>query len=165
MNIVKSSKRKMNRYVKLKIESMLINYLKKMPPKIKEELKDPDMCMCMQDLIDDTVDNFWPDLEDYILFEFRLSMNKPVLKETPRKTYLGICIPCGRLRDCFRYQYDPVDKVIWNRIKTFWFWVFKLISSFPFYAVQPIFKGIVWIMIDKSDEFQLVQFILNFKTL
>ena len=47
MKLVKSSKRKMNRYVKLKIEKMLINYLKKMPPKLKKELKDPAMCMCI----------------------------------------------------------------------------------------------------------------------
>jgi hypothetical protein len=100
--MVKKSKKKMNYYVKLKIERMLLNYLKKMPPKIKEELKDPDMCMCMQNLIDDSVDNFWPDMEDYILFEFRMSMNKPVLNPTPRKNYHACCLPCGRFRDCFR---------------------------------------------------------------
>ena len=165
MKIVKGTKSRMNRYVKLKIEKMLMNYLKKLPPKIKDELKDPAMCKCLQKFIDDTVDNFWPDLEEYILFEFRMSMNKPVLNPTERKSYPCICLPCGRFRDCFRYNYDPVDQVIWTRIKSFWFWVILLVESFPFYAVQPLFKGLVWLMLDKSDQFQLVQFILNFKTL
>jgi hypothetical protein len=33
----------MNKYVKLRIERMVINYLKTLPPKLKEELKDPEM--------------------------------------------------------------------------------------------------------------------------
>lgn len=44
MKIVKSTKSKLNKYIKLKIEKMLMNYLKKLPPKIKNELKDPSMC-------------------------------------------------------------------------------------------------------------------------
>jgi hypothetical protein len=54
------------------------------------------------------------------------------------------------------YNYDPVDKVVWSRLKNFWFWTIKIIESFPFYAVQPLFKGVTWIMLDKSDEYQLV---------
>jgi hypothetical protein len=146
----------MNRYVRLKIEKMLVNYLKKLPPKIKEELKDPDMCMCVQKFVDDTVDNFWPDVEDYILFELRLSMHKPVLTPTPRKEYMWLCLPCKRFRDCFRYNYDPVDQAIWTRFKSLWYWVILLISAFPFYAVQSLFKGVIWVMLDKSDQYQLV---------
>jgi hypothetical protein len=111
------------------------------------------------------VDNFWPDIEDHILWEFRLSMNQPVLEESPKKPYSCLCLPFGRFRDCFRYNYDPVDRRIWGQFKNVWYWLILLISSFPFYAVQPFFKLFVWLMIDKSDEFQLVQFILNFKTL
>jgi hypothetical protein len=47
LKIVKGTKTRLNKYVKLKIEKMLMNYLKKLPPKIKDELKDPAMCKCM----------------------------------------------------------------------------------------------------------------------
>ena len=34
---------------------------------------------------------------------------------------------------------------------------------FPYYGVQPFFFVFVFFMIDKSDEFQLVKYILDFK--
>lgn len=34
---------------------------------------------------------------------------------------------------------------------------------FPYYGVQPFFFAFVFLMIDKSDEYQLVKYILDFK--
>lgn len=34
---------------------------------------------------------------------------------------------------------------------------------FPYYGVQPFFFAFIFFMIDKNDEFQLVQYILDFK--
>ena len=47
MKFVKNTQYKINEYIRLKIEKMVINYLEKQPPKIKRALKDPDMCMCV----------------------------------------------------------------------------------------------------------------------
>jgi hypothetical protein len=44
-------------------------------------------------------------------------------------------------------------------------WFFLIVSLFPYWGVQPFFYVLIWLMIDKSDEFQLVQFILNYKKL
>ena len=55
-------KRQVNGYIRLKIEKMLVNYLKKQPSRIKEALKDPDMCKCVQNKIDSMVDEYWPDV-------------------------------------------------------------------------------------------------------
>ena len=55
LNILSKTQRKMNEFVRLKIEKMIIKYLQKQPKRIKKALKDPDMCQCVQNLIDDLV--------------------------------------------------------------------------------------------------------------
>lgn len=46
----------------------------------------------------------------------------------------------------------------------FW-WIFLLITLFPYYGVQPFFYAFIFLVIDKGDEYQLVNFILNYKKL
>ena len=132
---------------------------------IKEQLKDPLMCECVKNMVDDMVDVIWPDIEDEIMFNLRLNMSQPVLEEYPKPVYSWWCCCCQNFRACFRYNYYPVDKSIWGQFRNFWYWVILLIQMIPFFAVQPLFKLFIWIMIDKSDEYQLIQFILDFKTL
>ena len=144
---------------------MIVNYFKRLSPDIKEWLKDPDMCASVKILVDDSVDSIWPEIESHLLFELRLSMQKPVLVETQPEEYPKLCSPCCYLRTCFRYNYDPVDISIWKRLKRWQFWLIYIMDVFPFYAIQPLFRTFIWLMIDKSDEFQLVTFIVEFKRL
>lgn len=155
----------MNKYVRLRIERMIINQLKKAPKIIKQELKDPDMCICVQNLIDDLVDEFWPDVEDEVLFQLRLKLNQPALLTPPKPEYSMYCWCCLKFRGWFRYNYDPVDRSIWRQFKNVWYWVFFLIEAIPYFAIQAVFKLIWWILMDKSDTFQNVKFILLFKEL
>ena len=66
-SVFKKSKEKINEYVRLRIEKMLINYLQKQPKQIKEMLKDEHMCDCVKSSIDSLVDEFWPDIQSEIL--------------------------------------------------------------------------------------------------
>jgi uncharacterized membrane protein len=54
---------------------------------------------------------------------------------------------------------------LWETTRTFSWWIFLLVSMFPFWGVQSLFYVIIFLMIDKSDEYQLVNYILSFKTL
>jgi len=167
--LVKRGRAYVNNYARLKIEKLLTNFLKKMPKFIKKEIVDDEMCECVKSITEDMVDDIWPDVQEEILFHFRLQLNKPVLtyeEPPPRNTCCTICcFPCCAFRKCFVYNYQPVDRSFWKQIKTFWYWVIMFIQIIPFYAVQPLFKLLAWIMIDKRDEYQLVKFILDFKTL
>jgi hypothetical protein len=58
-----------------------------------------------------------------------------------------------------------VDLSFWQQIKTFSFWFWEIIAIFPFYGVQQFFFAFVFLAIDKSDEYQLTKFILEFKKL
>lgn len=42
-----------------------------MKPVIKKALKQEDMWMCVQNLIDDIVDELYPEIEEEILFQLR----------------------------------------------------------------------------------------------
>jgi hypothetical protein len=57
----------------------------------------------------------------------------------------------------------PHDHTLWVQIRNPAWWLLKLLSIFPLYGVQPCFFLLTFAMIDKSDEFQLVEFILMFK--
>jgi hypothetical protein len=156
-----------NKYIRLKIEKMLINYLTSQPVKIKKALKDPDMCPCVQRRVDDLVDEFWPDVQNEILYQVRLKTNQPVLEDKGDPAVDACCcmVPYIRFKAWFLYTYDPVDASIWKSFKTFSWWLLLLIEIFPYYGVQAVFKLIYFLLMDKNDEFQLVQFILNFKKL
>lgn len=142
-----------------------MNYLKKLPPKIKAGLKDPYMCGCVKGIIDDLVDTIWPDIEEEILFQLRMKMMKPYIKPEEPPTYSWFCCCCLKFRACFRYNYYPVDKSFWQQLRNFWWWCITLITMIPYFAVMPLFKLFVFLIIDKSDEFQLISFILDFKTM
>lgn len=70
---------------------------------------------------------------------------------------------------CFKawylYTTNPVDASIWKQMKWVSWWILLLISLVPLYGVQPLFFLMIFIMIDKSDEFQIVFFICSFKKL
>ena len=54
---------------------------------------------------------------------------------------------------------------IWLKMRNFVFWMIILLQLIPFFAVGVFFFLIDFIMIDKSDEFQLISFITRFKSL
>ena len=56
------------------------------------------------------------------------------------------------------------DRNIWQQFKSFSWWFFTLISAFPYFAVQPIYYTVHFLLLDKRDEYQLGKFILSFKT-
>jgi len=61
------------------------------------------------------------------------------------------------------YTLYPHDKTIWVQIKDPAFWLLKAVSVFPLYGVQPIFFIVTLLLIDRTDEYQLVFYILLFK--
>jgi hypothetical protein len=57
------------------------------------------------------------------------------------------------------------NRNIWQQMENPFWWIFLLISLFPYYGVQPFFYAFIFLAIDKGDEYQLVSFILNYKKL
>lgn len=57
----------------------------------------------------------------------------------------------------------PYDKSIWRKLRDPLWYLFTLLSICPFYGISVIFNIFCFFMVDKQDEFQLCEFILNFK--
>jgi len=164
-NALRSVKGKLEEWAKMQVEKNIRNLLQKLPPVIKDKLKDKYMCDCVKDLIDDLVDDIWPEIESEIMYELKFSldfMEKYEMVDNPPRCCLSKCLWC--IVAWYRYTTRPVDKTFWQRIRWFSTWVLIIISMFPFYCISPGLLFIDFLMIDKGDEYQLVQFVLDFKT-
>lgn len=67
------------------------------------------------------------------------------------------------LRSKLLYTLYPYDKSIFLTMYNPWWVVLLLCSTFPFYGVQAVYYWIVFLSIDKRDEYQLVTFALELK--
>ena len=54
--------------------------MSKAPPIIKEELKDPYMCQCVELMVDDIVDELWPEIQEEILYQLKLRIADPYVE-------------------------------------------------------------------------------------
>lgn len=75
------------------------------------------------------------------------------------------CVPRALhgLRSLLLYNLLPYDRSVWRQLRSPLFWLLKGLSLFPLYGVQPAFFLLLFALIDRSDEHQLVAFILQFK--
>ena len=69
----------------------MLKLLHQLNPIIKLSLLDEDMPDYVKDMIEDTVDKYWPDIEDEIIFYLRLKMNEPYRKMARDNEW---CYPC-----------------------------------------------------------------------
>lgn len=121
--------------MRLKIEKMIMNFLKRLPPKIKKSLIDEHMCDCVKSMVNEMVDMVWPDIEEELLFQLRMKLSDPQIPVDTKPEYGALCCICLKFRACFRYNYYPVDKSTWQQFKNFWWWVITLIQLIPYFAV------------------------------
>lgn len=57
----------------------------------------------------------------------------------------------------------PDNKSIWESIRSVSWWFWLLVRLFPLYGAQSFLHVIIFLMIDKTDEWQLLSFIVSFK--
>lgn len=71
--------------------------------------------------------------------------------------------PLRKLRATLLYTLNPFDRSMWAQISWPLFWLLTGVMLFPFYGVQPIAYLVLFVLMDKGDEYQLISFILSFK--
>jgi len=128
---------------------------------VKDLLHDEYMPDFVKAMIDTVLDALWPNVKD----EIKKSIAAEVMGDDPiDHGPEALCGSCGPLAIC-RYVLYPYDRNFWRRIRNPFWWFFLLLSVFPLYGVSQIFYFILFLLIDKRDEFQLSQFITEFKSL
>lgn len=142
-------KRKIHKRVEMVVDSI--------PGIMKSSTDDPDMPNIVKRGKDRAVDKVWPDLKEEIMWQVTVAMDATDISEGE----LGSGPDC--VRAFLRYHIYPNDKTIWGKIKDPVWIVFTCCSLVPVAAATPIIFLCIFLIIDKTDTFQLMSFILQFK--
>ena len=130
-------------------------------PAAVDAVTDPFMPRSLQKLIATMVDAMWPDVKEEVL-------NAVMLLISPPAEMIPIVAPsscCSRFNASCRYFLYPYDKTTWQQLREPLTIIYKIICLVPVAGVTQFIFLCHLIIIDKSDEYQLVNFILQFKAL
>ena len=128
---------------------------------------DPDMPNVIRQSIQSTVKDVMKDVKiqmkealDLAIMDTDVHVKDRIMVDDPR-----CCKPnCYRwLRAWVLYTMFPHDKSIWKQLKNPIFWLFTIVSVLPWGVSQAWFI-IIFLLRDKHDEFQLIDFIVKVKT-
>lgn len=146
------------------LELKLNDALDRVGETVKRKVKDPDMPGFVMDGIDSTVDELWPDVKLEVIDRV-LSFTREVVPIDHGEPPSCCPNPIAPLRAFILYTLYPYDRSIWRQLKDPFFWILTLISLIPVFGVSQIFYLFVILLIDKSDEYQLCNFVLGFKSI
>jgi len=113
-------------------------------------------------------ENIWPQIEremhDILMQQLgrQLNVRPEVFKQEaePVRWKPNVAV---YLRSKLRYTLYPYDKSVFQVMRNPWCVVLMTCSVFPYFGIQPLYYLVVFCCIDKSDEFQLVAFVLEIK--
>lgn len=136
----------------------------KLLPEIQLAALDDSMPFFIKRVVVQTIAALWPDIKQEIWSIYEDALLK--YEDIPEGENPGCCPnPCKAISAFLLYGMQPYNKTFWARLYTLSYWVVFLVQIFPIYAVQPLWFILQFILIDKSDEYQLIRFILSFKGL
>ena len=103
-----AQREKLNEWVTKKIEQSIVKLLDNALPKIKEAAKDPYMWGWVQDIVDDLIDEIWPEVQQEIIFQLRMKTQRPFVEAPPEnKPCCCLFYPWFWLRNWYLYTIWP----------------------------------------------------------
>lgn len=158
-----TAKKELHEKLVQEVSKLLIEILdEKLLPELQQSCLDPLMPLFVQELILDVVTSTWPDVKEEIFdLWHNLILRFEPIDEGRHVTWwpnFPQAIKCS-----FLYHTFPYDRTIWWRIRTFSWWLWNAIAIFPLYGIQGAYFIFLFLCLDKSDEFQMVNFIMQFK--
>lgn len=142
--------------------------MKKVEALLKDLVCDSEMPRIVDRAANELVHNFVDSIRD----EISRALSRTFMSERPdpRLHEEYKCCPlhktcCGlqAVRAWILYHRMPYDRSVWGSLKDKWWWFLQLISVMPFWGLSYVYWLIVFLFLDKKDEFQLVDFIVTFK--
>mmetsp|Transcript_12926 Transcript_12926/g.29348 ORF Transcript_12926/g.29348 Transcript_12926/m.29348 type:complete len:481 (+) Transcript_12926:138-1580(+) len=144
-------------WLKHKVQKHTERLINKLPAKVKTYLEDPDMPRFVSSGKDRLIDMAWPDIREEIMWEVAVRLDRDKLTTNDDKPKPD-CV-----RAFLRYHTQPYDKSIWGTVRDPIYTGFLLLSCLPVSAASPLAFLILFLVIDKTDEYQLINYILWFK--
>ena len=127
---------------------------------------DPDMPSVIRSTIESTVDNVVKDIK--IQMDENLELMIRGTDDEHKEKILADPPDCCRpnpyhwFKAWILYTMFPHDKSIWAQLRNPWYYIFTIISLSP-YGVSQMWWLLMFILRDKHDEYQLVNFIVSIK--
>merc|ERR1719161_1602042 len=156
MKKTQQAKERIKTYLKQKVDQAIQKRLDQMPAFIKQQMADPDMPHCVARAQNTVIDEFWKDAKQEIMVEVGIMLDGKV--DAPEKSPPPNC--CSAF---WRYHLFPYDKTIWGKLRDPVFVMFKILTAIPVLGIAPLMYLFIFLIIDKRDEFQLIDFVLMFK--
>ncbi len=112
----------------------------------------------------DAIDVVWPDIEEEIMNTVEESLSPPVEEVRPLGDYPGCCPnPLSPVRAFVLHNHLPCNQSTWSALYNPWWWFFSVIEAFPYFGVPEAWFLLKFFLIDRGDEYQLVEIILSIK--
>lgn len=86
-------------------------------------------------MVEDIVDELWPEIEQQVIFELRIKKQKPFISKPRDKKICFLCWPWELLKRWYLYTKFPYNKSIWSMMRTCSWWILLIPNLIPFYAV------------------------------
>lgn len=127
---------------------------------------DPDMWSSAKRTARWTVDNVFDDVRE----EATSALQGMVLKEAVDKEPKPVrcCLNPARFRAFVLYHMYPCDRSIFGKLRDVWYYLLNLPALFPYFCVREAYFAFILILqllAMPPDEFQLCNFILQFKAM
>jgi len=110
-------------------------------------------------------DAVWPELATEVKANVMLSVNESLRPYTPTWMEPRKVSGLRALRAHFLYAFQPFDVSGFRQLRWPTYWLITAWSACTTYGVQGLFWLTVFCLMDRSDEYTLVNFILSFKAL
>ena len=127
--------------------------------RLKVHLTDDSMPRFVVRAIHGVVDDVVPDVKAEIVDQVLRRDVLPVDVGEPSAAWNVL----GKLRNWILYVLYPYDRTIWDQLRDPAWYVLMLILAFPRFGVHVVAWCIILVVMDKRDEYRLIDFILTFK--
>jgi len=147
-------------WMKIKLKDQAEIFVDRIPPYVKKQLYDPYMPRCVKAILHKSINRIWPDVREEIMWEVQVMIDGNETKyEQEKNNKPGP----NCLLAFLRYRLFPYDRGIWQCCRDPVFVVVNILCYVPPYGIWAWMFLMIFLIIDKKDEYQLVYFILYFK--
>jgi hypothetical protein len=148
--------------VQLKFEKKFLELLdNELYSALEDQLIDEEMPQFLINLLRYSLQSAWPDIRLEIFHLYQSIVLK--YEEINGGTAPTWASPYKKCRSFILYTMCPYDKSYWQKTRSFSYWLITIISLVPVYGVQVIMYFIFFCLYDKTDEYQLINYIAQFK--
>ncbi|CAD8104391.1 unnamed protein product [Paramecium sonneborni] len=160
-NKILEKKQHINIWIAGQVDAQIVGLMSSIEPKITSSVKKSVPYDFMQEIFQDTAINLWKDFTDLIRLELRakLQTSKVEIKKRDSKGVIQ------QFRNFILYSLYPADLTNRDHMRRISYQIMKISQLLPYMGIQPIMFIIILLCINKDEEFQLVNYISDYKSI